>query len=98
MHSTHTGDVGAPLQRVPPLSLQGALAGSDGFENTPFVHRSMVQPLLSTGRSVSSLTVTWLPVMQMLFLQSPVIWPGPGTAVPSAVLLMPQTPAVQVRL
>ena len=86
----------APLQRVPPFSLQVALAGSDGFEGVPFVHRSIVQPLLSTGRSVSSLTVTWLPVMQTSFLQS--FGVGTPTVVPSAVLLMPQTPAVQVRM
>ena len=84
-----------PLQRVPLFSLQGALAGSDGFEGVPFMHRSIVQPLLSTGRSVGSLTVTLLPVMQMSFLQSFGIWTP--IVVPSGVLLMPQTPAVQVR-
>ena len=81
---------------MPPFSLQVALAGSDGFEGVPSVQTSIVQPLLSTGRSVSSLTVTWLPVMQMFFLQSRGVWLP--TAVPSAVLLMPQTPAVQVRM
>ena len=81
MHCTHTGDVGAPLQRVPPFSLQAAFRGSDGFVAAPFVHTSIVQPLLSTGRSVSSLTVTWLPVMQMFFLQSPVIWLADNRAV-----------------
>src|SRR5215212_8175462 len=57
-HCTQTGDVAEPLQRVPPFSLQVALAGSDGFEGAPFMHRSIVQPLLSTGRSVGSLTDT----------------------------------------
>ena len=85
-----------PLQRVPPPSLHGALAGRDMYVGAPALQPSVVQPLLSLGRSALSLTVISLPPMQIFFLQSPPAWPL--VSVPSAVLLMPHTPFVQVRL
>ena len=66
-----------------------------GFVGTPAVQTSVVQALPSTGRSRSSLTMSELPVMQTVFLQSPGV--SPDTAIPSAMLAVPQTPLVQVR-
>src|SRR5207248_3245626 len=65
------GAVALPLHRVPPFSLQGALAASEGFDGMPFVQRSIVQPLPSTRTSVLSLIDHWAPPMQAFFLQSP---------------------------
>ena len=66
------------------------------WDGMPPEHRSFVQSLPSTGRSVSSLATTSAPPMQMFFLQSRGVWPW--TDVPSAVLLMPHMPvALQVR-
>src|SRR3954468_8076005 len=66
-----------------------------GFVGTPAVHTSPVHALPSTGLSASSLIVIGAPAMQTLRLQSPGVWLG--TAVPSAVLAMPQPPPMQVR-
>src|SRR5204863_10071823 len=96
-HSTQAGAVAPPLQRLPPLSLQGAFAASEGFDGMPFVQRSIVQPLPSTRTSVLSLIDAWAPFMQTFFLQSPAVWLLTG--VPFGVLLTPHMPVeLQVRM
>ena len=52
-------------QRPAPLHIwpmpQAVPAGNAGFDGAPLVHRSVVQGLVSSGRSLSSVTGTMLP-------------------------------------
>ena len=56
-HWTQAGALPLPLHLVPPFWLHAVPAVSGGFDGMPAVHTSCVQALVSTGMSVSSLTV-----------------------------------------
>ena len=56
-HWTQAGAVPLPLHLMPPPWLHAVPASSGGFDGMPALHRFRVQALVSTGLSVSSLTV-----------------------------------------
>src|SRR5262249_10655368 len=71
-------------------------AGRLGVDGTPVVHMSPVQTLPSTGTSLLSICVNWLPKPSHRFC-----WQSPATCVavgPAGALIAPHTPAVQVRV
>ena len=73
-----------PLHLMPPLWLHAVPAGSGGFDGMPALHRFCVQALVSTGRSLSSLTVCdWPAPSHWTFLQSPVGLVLGGSSVPA---------------
>src|SRR5690242_18392300 len=88
-----------PTQAPVPLQIrlvpQAVPVATFGFVGRPAVQTSVVQALPSTGRSRSSLTTSALPLMQIVFLQSPLVWAE--TAIPLGVSAMPQVPLTQVR-
>src|SRR5262245_10288607 len=77
--------------------LQVVFASSGGLVGTPAVQTSLVHWLVSTGLSVSSLTVWGWPLpSHWTTLQSLAICIAAGSAVPTAVLVTPHVPFVQV--
>jgi len=96
-HCTQAGAVPLPLQRVPLFWLQVVPASSGGFDAIPPLHRSLVQALLSTGRSASSLTVVDCPMpSHCTFLQFLSVCMEAGSSVPAAALFTPHVPLVHV--
>ena len=87
----------APLQTLPPPSVQIVPDVLGGFEGVPAAQRSIVHCLPSTGRSVPSATATICPTpSHWLRLQSPVVCAL--VILPEAAKLMPQTPFTHVRI